>query len=569
MKTSQANRIGRWIHALLYGIIITVIMGGCEYILPNKPPFVEKLTPADSMLFSVGSVVPFTVNAYDLDGTIDRVIFKAPGSDDFADSVIPYEYNWLTAGLTAGLYQVTITALDNDGEPYSIEVPVRLITGTTTNAGRDTTITSSVTQYTLQADSPGTSTGTWSILSGEGGQLSDIHQPNAVLSGLPCHSYTLRWSVVNLTSTVSDEVVITFMHQPSPALAGDDQTLTDGSVTATLGANTPAQGTGMWMLVSGGYGSFSDVHQANSTFTGQLCHTYTLRWTISTECATVYDEMILTLDQVVIQSEAGPDQKLLNGTVSTILQANAPAEGVTGTWSILFGSGGSFSNIYDPAAAFTGEIGQIYRLAWSFTGSCSGNSDEVLIAIPGSDTCSDPRDAKTYEAVVIGNHVWMAENLNYNAAGSYAYDNNPDHALIFGRLYDWSSAQAACPSGWHLPSDDEFRDLEKTLGIDDAVTLLAWYRGTSEGGMLKEDGTAHWVAPNTGASNLSGFTALPGGYRTASGSYEGITHNTGYWTSTDDGANSALYRALTSEKAQIGRDWSAKDISFSVRCVKN
>ncbi|MFH0760026.1 MAG: FISUMP domain-containing protein [Bacteroidota bacterium] len=909
MKTSQTSQIRRWIYALFYGIIFTGFTGGCEYILPNKPPFVEKLTPADSVLFPVGSIVPFTVNAYDIDGTIDRVIFKAPGSEAFADSVIPYAFNWVTTGMTEGTYQVEIKALDNDGEVYGIQVPIRLITGAAANAGRDTTITSSATQYTLQAYNPGTSTGTWSILSGEGGQLSDIHSHNAMLTGLPCHSYTLRWTVTNPIGTVADEVVITFMHQPSPASAGDDQVITngqliadlsatvptegtgqwtilaggagtfsdtalpdarftgqacssytlvwtvstacaassdtvnirfeqtlivanagsdqifqdgrttttlaantpavgtgtwtvmaglngqfsdthdphatftgsvclsyilrwtvvtscnsamdevvitfehtpseadagpdqsfedgrsvailaanvpatgtgtwtvtsgvngqfddvadphttfrgnlchayvltwtitascgtrsdnvsiafsndpsianagpdirlygsvrttalaantpafgtgswsiisgvggilgnpsdpetlftgepcqtyalswtitagcgtssdnmtvtiidlpsepdagpdqhliDGSVTATLSGNTPSHGTGMWILVSGGAGTFSDVHKANSTFTGQLCHTYTLRWTISTECDTYYDEMILILDQVIIQADAGPDQKLINGAVSTILQANTPGSGMTGTWSIAYGSGGSFSNIHDPAANFTGEIGHVYRLKWSFSSNCAENSDEVLIAILGTQSFSDARDSKDYHAVVIGNHIWMAENMNYNSAGSYVYDDNPIHAPLYGRLYDWNSAQAACPSGWHLPSDDEWRDLERTLGMEDATTLLEWYRGTSEGGMLKEEGTVHWATPNTGASNLSGFSALPGGYRTNSGSYEGITYNTGFWTSTADGDNKAIYRALNTDKAQIGRDWSAKDLSFSVRCVKN
>jgi hypothetical protein len=110
-------------------------MGGCEFFLPNKPPFVKKLTPADSIIFAVGSVIPFTANAYDVDGTIDRVIFKAPGSEAFADSVIPYEYNWLTTGMTEGTYQVEIKAIDNDGEPYSIRAPVQLIDGAVAHAG--------------------------------------------------------------------------------------------------------------------------------------------------------------------------------------------------------------------------------------------------------------------------------------------------------------------------------------------------------------------------------------------------------------------------------------------------
>lgn len=242
---------------------------------------------------------------------------------------------------------------------------------------------------------------------------------------------------------------------------------------------------------------------------------------------------------------------------------------MTGTWSIISGLGGTLQNPGSPASVFTGVSGQIYSLKWTLSGACMENSDLVTIAFIPAFTLTDPRDGKTYTAILIGNQSWMSENLNYTSQGSYAYDNNTSQAATYGRLYDWNAASSACPPGWHLPDDSEWRDLEGFLGMDAGTRMLEWYRGHDEGGMLKENGTATWAAPNEGASNITGFTARPGGYRTSGSIYGGLTVQAGFWTSTVNISDKAIYRALHKDKSQVGRDWYDKGFAFSIRCVKN
>jgi len=133
-------------------------------------------------------------------------------------------------------------------------------------------------------------------------------------------------------------------------------------------------------------------------------------------------------------------------------------------------------------------------------------------------------------------------------------------------------AQGICFPGWHLPTDNELKVLEGTIdsqyGIGDPIWDLTGDRGLDAGGKMKETGTTHWVFPNTGATNTSGFTALPGGARNTDGTYPGFQIYGRYWTSTESGSN-AFRRVLISSRADIARDAANKSFGLSVRCIKN
>ena len=210
-------------------------------------------------------------------------------------------------------------------------------------------------------------------------------------------------------------------------------------------------------------------------------------------------------------------------------------------------------------------------------------------------TFTDPRDGKVYQTVVIGNQVWMAENLAYlpsvnmvadgseDAAGSYyyvyGYDGTnvadakaTDNYATYGVLYNWTAAmdgeassttnpsgiQGVCPAGWHLPSEAEWTELTDYLG------------GTSvAGGKLKETGTTHWNTPNTGATNETGFTALPGGDRDNDGTFNDFGSIGYWWSATELNATNAWNRGMNLNYSNVSRNNDNKEVGFSVRCVRD
>ena len=218
-------------------------------------------------------------------------------------------------------------------------------------------------------------------------------------------------------------------------------------------------------------------------------------------------------------------------------------------------------------------------------------SDNMTLPDCLGETVTDI-DGNVYQTVTIGAQVWMAENLKVThyrngdsipivtdsatwvglTTGAYCeYNNDVDNAATYGRLYNWYAAvdgRNIAPIGWHVPTDAEWKQLEITLGMSQAQADATGWRGTTEGGKLKEAGTTHWLSPNTGATNESGFTALPGGYRSHNGPYNSMSYNAGYWSSTEL-YSYPLLRGLDYGGSYIGRDPYPKVGGFSVRCVKD
>jgi uncharacterized protein (TIGR02145 family) len=187
-----------------------------------------------------------------------------------------------------------------------------------------------------------------------------------------------------------------------------------------------------------------------------------------------------------------------------------------------------------------------------------------------SGTFTDTRDNQDYKWVKIGNQIWMAENLNYKTAyGSWCYDDKESNCNIYGRLYNWETAKQVCPDGWHLPTDEEWKELERYLGMSEKENEKKGIRGTDEGGKLKETGLTHWMAPNTDATNESGFTALPGGYHLASGAFHSIGSYGLWWSSSESNAKNAWRRLLSFDYSTVLRNDLSKEFGFSVRCVRD
>ena len=191
-------------------------------------------------------------------------------------------------------------------------------------------------------------------------------------------------------------------------------------------------------------------------------------------------------------------------------------------------------------------------------------------------------DGNIYHTVTIGTQVWMVENLKVtkyrngnpipnvtdntawgaSTTGAYCnYNNDVNNSITYGRLYNWYAAndiRKIAPIGWHVPTESDW-------------TILITYLGGKSvaGGKLREKGTTHWRNPNNGATNESGFTALPGGNRDSNGTFGLIDENGGFWVSTesygyDYWANYVVYN--TNSVAGYG---SYEYGGFSIRCIKD
>ena len=156
------------------------------------------------------------------------------------------------------------------------------------------------------------------------------------------------------------------------------------------------------------------------------------------------------------------------------------------------------------------------------------------------------------------------------SSGAFTIYDDAINIENYGYLYNWyaiDDERGICPEGWYIPSDEEYKLLEMHLGMSESEADTTYWRGTDEGGKLKEEGLEHWDTPNTGATNESGFTGLPGGARDANGSYFNIGGGGYYWTSSTNFSNDAWYRLIAYNKSEISRLPVAKRSGQSVRCI--
>jgi len=186
---------------------------------------------------------------------------------------------------------------------------------------------------------------------------------------------------------------------------------------------------------------------------------------------------------------------------------------------------------------------------WSFTTS----HQSVGNPCPGVPTLN--YGGQTYNTVQINDQCWLRENMNYQTGASWCYQNNLANCIQFGRLYDYSTAGTVCPTGWHLPSDEEWKQMELLLGISPLEIDLTGWRGTDQGTMLKQGGS-------------SGFDALMGGTYNL-GFFNDLNTSGYFWTSSSVTSTNAWARMLNVSNPKVSRYQSIKDNGFSVRCIKD
>jgi uncharacterized protein (TIGR02145 family) len=191
------------------------------------------------------------------------------------------------------------------------------------------------------------------------------------------------------------------------------------------------------------------------------------------------------------------------------------------------------------------------------------------------------QDGNTYNTIKIGNQTWMAENLKttkYNdgtaiplitdsiawvalTTPAYCwYNNDSANKNTYGALYNGYTVSTGklCPSGWHVSTDVEWSTLVDFLGGESV-----------SGGKLKEFGATHWSSPNSGATNETGFTALPGGSRYINGLFFTIKNLGYWWTSTESKTLNGWYRSMYYRNSAVSRSYNNSTNGFSVRCVRD
>ncbi len=294
-----------------------------------------------------------------------------------------------------------------------------------------------------------------------------------------------------------------------------------------------------------------------------------------------------------------------------VIQFNDRSYNVPTSWLWDFGDGSS-STDQNPTHSYTA-LGSytVSLIAFNALGSDTAiRTDYIKVVSPLFNpdltygTISDI-NGNSYKTIQIGDQVWMAENLRVttyadntaipfvedSAAWSvlgandqaYCWYNNVSN-FAYGALYTWGAAmhgaagsdanpsgvQGVCPDGWHLPSDNEWQELEMYLGMSlEDIDVLGIYRGTDEGGKLKETGTRHWKNPNNGATNEYGFTGLPGGVRSYVGSFYSMRENSYFQTSTERDNTYILVRRLNNYYPVVMRSYTFPNSGFSVRCVED
>jgi len=186
----------------------------------------------------------------------------------------------------------------------------------------------------------------------------------------------------------------------------------------------------------------------------------------------------------------------------------------------------------------------------------------------------DHRDNKSYETIIIGTQVWMAENLNYETAtGSYCYDDDPVNCDIYGRLYTWEAAMAGaessdsagpgsqgiCPADWHVPSDGEWTVLADYVSVNAVATSTDYV-----GRYLKA--SSGWIYGDNG-TDVFGFSALPGGHRGDHSNFYLQGSNSLMWSATEYSSENAWYRRLSHNHDYLLRYDFTKNYGLSLRCL--
>jgi uncharacterized protein (TIGR02145 family) len=326
------------------------------------------------------------------------------------------------------------------------------------------------------------------------------------------------------------------------------------------------------------------------------------RYGFSVRCVRDVSDVSITITaSEVSDGESSEDASLTLTFTCSESTTGFDASDITVTNGLISGfagSGATYTATFTPVVAGACTINVA---GGTFTGASGANnaaSDEFnwtyVFAPAGFSHCGDAigYNGHNYATVQIGNQCWFKENLRtasyangdaipgnltnqfwaFADSGAQAiYSNNDANLITYGRLYNWyavNDARGLCPSSWHVPTDGEWMTLEMELGMSSSEANSTHERGTDQGAQMKSSSSD---TPSWNGTNVSGFSALPGGSRW--GGYHGYFDDVGsfgyWWSASPNGTSDAWYRSLFSANDYVWRFNASTRMGFSVRCVRH
>jgi uncharacterized protein (TIGR02145 family) len=446
--------------------------------------------------------------------------------------------------------------------------------------------------------------------------LMNIHQNNGSVIQLPLNTIdSITYTINNSANLASISTVSATSITSNSAISGGMITSDGGALITQRGvcfSTAPFPTLANSIVVSGsGTGNFTSALSgllANTTYYVRAYATNSVGTSYGNEITfTTQNSANLASISTVSATSITSNSAISGGLITSDGGAFVTQRGVcfstspfptTANSIIVSGSGtGSFTSAlsgllanttYYVRAYATNSVGTAYGIQITFS-TTSG-----IISNPGAGVTFD---GYTYSSIVLGNgQEWMSENLrtasyangdpiqnisnsdqwnmttgNWPTTGAWAhYNNDSQYENPYGKLYNWysvSDSRNVCPSGWHVPSYNDWiifiSYLEPSYDINNSDNLA--------GGKIKSTGTQYWASPNFGATNESGFSGLPGGVRFYDGSFSEINQRGNYWSSTEEptSPSDAWFFRLGSASPEVQGYANSKETGYSIRCLKN
>ena len=590
IQNAQAANAGTYTVTVSNGTLPNATSSGAVLVV-NPPPVAPSIaTQPPTQTVTAGQNVTFTVAA---------------------TGTAPLAYQWylgaaVISGATSASYTISNVQASNAGT-YTVTVsngtlPNATSTGAVLTVNPAPVAPSITTQPLTQTVTAGQNVAFTVAATGTAPLAYQWYLGAATISGATSASYaitnvqsanagtyTVTVSNGTLPNATSTGAVLTVNPAPvAPSITTQPltQTVTAGqNVTFTVVATGTAPLAYQWYLGAAAISGATSASYAITSVQSADAGTYTVTVSNGTLPNATSTGAALTVNPAPVAPSI---------TTQPLTQTVTAGQNVTFT-VVATGTAPLAYQWYLGAAAISGAISASYAItsvqsanAGTYSVTVSNgtlpnatSTGAVLTVNPTAGTVLDT-DGNIYHTVTIGTQVWMVENLKttrYNdgtsiplitdasswsslaSAGFSRYNNDSTtYGSTYGALYNWYAVNTGklAPAGWHVPTDAEWAALDTYLG-GDAVA----------GGTLKEAGTTHWLAPNTGATNSSGFFALPGGYRSDDGTFNSIGYGGVLWSSSANDAASSWSRSMSICTINVLRYNYLRGYGLSVRCIKN